>query len=169
MYALEVGKKRSQQNNSNKWRADVDRLTTYDSRYHRYAEMLKTLKKNRRKYLSHFQNTARHQLRRTAVSWTVIEPPAKSSKVKLYERLSIDFWHFYEIGSIMFRNFCTKECGDDCATCPIFFPDRKTDYLRTYMMYIYLFLVELVYMKIETSMYLIHFYISNVVFAKKKC
>lgn len=69
----------------------------------------------------------------------------------------------------MFRNFCTKQCGDDCATCPIFFPDRKTDYLRTYMMYIYLFLVELVYMKIETSMYLIHFYISNVIFAKKKC
>lgn len=135
MYALEVGKKRSQQNNSNKWGADVDRLTTYDSRYHR--KMLKTLKKNRRKYLSHFQNTARHQLRRTAVSWTVIEPPAKSSKVKLYERLSIDFWHFYEIGSIMFRKVRWR-----LRYLPHFF-SRSKNWLFTYIYDVYIFISSL--------------------------
>lgn len=78
---------------ANKWRADVDWLTKCDSIYHR--KMLKTLKnKNtiRRKYLSHFQSTARQRLRRAAVSWTVIEPQQNHPKSSFMKDSSSVHW-----------------------------------------------------------------------------
>lgn len=120
---------------ANKWRADVDWLTKCDSIYHR--KMLKTLKnKNtiRRKYLSHFQSTARQRLRRAAVSWTVIEPQQNHPKSSFMKDSSSVHWFLafiiYETWNVMYEFVRWKLCY---LPNYLFFQIEKTDYLRIFI------------------------------------